>query len=91
MQNIEELARIEKLTLTPEEKEFIDVNAKVLEESFAALTQINTDGIEPMVSVIDVKNVLRNDVSSKMLSREELLKNAPEQYDGYFQVPKTID
>jgi len=48
------------------------------------------DGVEPLVSVLDLRNVLREDVAVKSFSREELLKNAPEQYDGYFQVPGTI-
>jgi len=58
---------------------------------FAALDAYDTDGIEPLVSVLDSFNILREDVSVKKLSREELLANAPEQHDGYFQVPATID
>jgi aspartyl-tRNA(Asn)/glutamyl-tRNA(Gln) amidotransferase subunit C len=90
MQKIEELAAIEKLTLSDEEKAFMEAKIKILEESFAALKQIDTKGIEPLISVMDMQNVLRDDVACKMLSRAELLANAPEQDDGYFQVPKTL-
>ena len=48
-------------------------------------------GVEPLVSVLDLNNVLREDVAAKAFSREEILKNAPEQYDGYFQVPAAIE
>jgi aspartyl/glutamyl-tRNA(Asn/Gln) amidotransferase C subunit len=44
-----------------------------------------------MFTVLDVKNVFREDVSKKFDSREVLLSAAPEQYGGYFQVPKAID
>jgi len=40
---------------------------------------------------LDSSNVMREDVASKLISRDELLKNAPEQHDGYFQVPAAIE
>jgi len=89
--NISEYAAIEKLRLSNEESSWIERCARFLEESFRELESADTDGVEPLVTVLDVKNVLREDTSYKMLSREELLANAPEQYDGYFQVPKTLD
>ena len=91
MQSIEKLASAKKLKLTDEEKDFIADKKKLLEDSFAVLAQINTDSVEPLVSVLGAENILRDDVAIKMISREELLKNAPEQYDGYFQVPKTLE
>jgi len=90
MQSIDELAATKKLRLTGEEKIFIGDKMKLLEDSFAVLARIDTDGTVPLISVPDTKNVMREDVSQKMISRDELLKNAPEQYDGYFQVPKVL-
>ena len=58
---------------------------------FSVLDDVNTDGVSPLVSVLDLHNVLREDVSCNSISRDELLKNAPEQHDGYFQVPAAID
>ena len=64
--------------------------ADELLDGFNALAGIDTDGVEPLVTVLDLQNVLREDVGTKMISREELLANAPMQCDGYFQVPKTL-
>ena len=47
--------------------------------------------MQPLVSVLDIKNVLREDIEAKTISRDEILENAPEQYDGYFQVPGTLE
>jgi len=58
---------------------------------FSALDAIDADGVEPLVSVLDLNNVMREDVSAVFISREELLSNATEQHDGYFQVPAAID
>ena len=60
-------------------------------DGFSAIDAFDTSGVEPLVSVLDLNNVMREDISAKFMPREELLKNAPEQHDGYFQVPATID
>jgi hypothetical protein len=49
------------------------------------------EGGEPLVTVLNVQNDFREDIAVKFMPREELLSNAPEQYDGYFQVPRTIE
>jgi len=91
MENIRDYEKMAKLELSENELERMSALADMLTGSFDALAQVDTDGVEPLVTVLDVKNVLRDDVAVKMLEREELLENAPEQYVGYFQVPKTLD
>ena len=58
---------------------------------FAALDAIDTNGVEPLVSVLSLHNIMREDVSLKAISRDELLANSPEKDDMYFQVPAAID
>ena len=90
MENIKEYEAMAKLDLPDEERQEISSLVIRLLEDFNSLAGIDTDGVEPLFTVLDVQNVLREDVSTKMLAREELLANAAMQYDGYFQVPKTI-
>ena len=90
MQTIKPYEAMAKLALTETEREELQSRAHRLTESFAALENIDTAGVEPLVTVLDIQNVLREDVSARMMPREELLENAPEQYDGYFQVPRTL-
>jgi len=80
-----------KLDLLENEREWISARADMLVESFTALGSINTDGVEPLVTVLDIQNILREDICVRTVTREELLANAPERYDGYFQVPKTLE
>ena len=64
---------------------------------FSKLDDVDVSGVEPLVSVLEHKNVMREDVVSKVFSRDELLANAPERLDGggrsdgYFSVPAAID
>jgi len=80
-----------KLNLSGSERVKIEKLADMLAESFKTLENIDVSGFEPLVTVLDMQNVLRDDVASKNISRDELLSNAPEQYGGYFQVPKTLE
>lgn len=80
-----------KLNLPEQERAFVLEKASMLLKSFDELSKINAEGVEPLVTVLNMKNIMREDVSFQMLPREEILKNAPEQHNGYFQVPKTID
>jgi aspartyl-tRNA(Asn)/glutamyl-tRNA(Gln) amidotransferase subunit C len=91
MKDIREYEVMGKLDLPENERRWVSDRADMLIDSFTKLANINTSGVEPLITVLDIKNVLREDVSVKMLPREELLSNAPEQYDGYFKVPKTLD
>ncbi len=90
MKNIKEYEAMAKLDLPEDERNLITEYAVMLTEQFGLFSSIDTDDVEPMYTVLEIQNVLREDVSGKMISREELLSNAPMQYDGYFQVPKTI-
>jgi len=79
------------LELSDAERVRIKERFDALVDGFCALDAFEVDGVEPLVSVLDLRNVMREDVASKLMTRDELLANAPEQLDGYFQVPATID
>jgi len=89
--NIDNYAKTARFSLTDDERNFISHHAENLLSDFAVIKNINTEGVKPMYTVLDVKNVLREDMAKKFESREVLLASAPEQYGGYFQVPKAID
>jgi len=79
------------LDLSESELAVIKVRFDAITDSFSALDAYDTDGAEPLITVLDLHNVMREDVSAKLISKDELLKNAPEQSDGYFSVPAAIE
>ena len=91
MRNFKDYEDMAMLELTESERKTLAGRFDAIADGFSALDKYDTSGVEPLVTVLDVYNVLREDVPAKLLPREELLKNAPEQHDGYFQVPATID
>ena len=80
-----------KLTLNEDEREWALAAVARLEDRFASLAAVDTENVEPLVSVLDMENVFREDVAAQLVSREELLAAAPEESDGYWQVPKTLE
>lgn len=55
------------------------------------LAEVDTDNIEPMSSVVDVKLRWRDDVVTDGDKSEAVLANAPEGEYGFFAVPKVIE
>lgn len=55
------------------------------------LAEVNTDGVEPLTAVIDLKLRLRDDVVTDGDMRDAVLANAPDAQHGFFAVPKVIE
>jgi aspartyl-tRNA(Asn)/glutamyl-tRNA(Gln) amidotransferase subunit C len=55
------------------------------------LGEVDTDGVEPLATVIDLKLRLRDDVVTAGDIRDAVLANAPEAQHGFFAVPKVIE
>ena len=79
------------LELSGSERAELAARFDEITNGFAALDAFDTSDVKSLVSVLDLHGVLREDEAEKFISRDELLKNAPEQHDGYFQVPAAID
>ena len=55
------------------------------------LAEVDTDGVEPLTAVIDLKLRLRDDVVTDGDVRDAVLANAPDAQHGFFAVPKVIE
>jgi aspartyl-tRNA(Asn)/glutamyl-tRNA(Gln) amidotransferase subunit C len=55
------------------------------------MQRVPTDGVEPMSHPLGGHQRLRDDVVTERDEREANLRNAPEQQDGLFLVPKVIE
>ena len=88
---IKTLESLTKINLTDDEKtaavEFFDFFI----QKFDMFENIGAENIEPLVTVSSLVNVMRDDMAEKMIGVDELLENAPEQYNGYFVVPRILE
>jgi aspartyl-tRNA(Asn)/glutamyl-tRNA(Gln) amidotransferase subunit C len=55
------------------------------------LNEVNTDGVEPLTTMTQEVNSLRDDVAKPDLIHQQVLQNAPKKDADYFRVPKVLD
>ena len=84
------LEKLNQLALTLEEQDEMLAFFAAREADWEALAQIDTENVERMVHVRPMINVLREDVPAQPFDRDDLLAQAPESMDGYWQVPRVL-
>lgn len=80
-----------KLELSQEEKEEAKKDMGRMLDYIDKLNELDTSGTEPMSHIFSMNNVFREDVVTNGDDRDDILKNAPEQKEGAFKVPKTVE
>ena len=88
---IEYVGILAKLELDKEEKEQAKKDMESMLDYIDKLNELDTTGVTPMSHVFPVNNVFREDIVTNGDDRENMLFNAPEQKDGAYQVPKTVE
>lgn len=90
-ETIDYVAILAKLDLTAEEREQAKIDMGRMLDHFDKLNELDTSAVEPMSHAFPLQNVFREDVVTNGDGSQETLKNAPEEKDNMFVVPKTFD
>ena len=90
-QDVEYVAALAQLDLDEATKERLVVELGDILSYMDKLNELDTDGVEPMMQVLEMTNVYREDEVRPSLDRETALKNAPKTDGEYFLVPKILD
>ncbi len=90
-ETIEYVGILAKLELSEKEKEQAKQDMGNMLDYIDKLNELDTTGVEPMSHLFAVNNVFREDTVTNTDCRDEVLANAPEQKDGSFVVPKTVE
>jgi aspartyl-tRNA(Asn)/glutamyl-tRNA(Gln) amidotransferase subunit C len=88
VKNIANLARIK---VADEDLEHLAGELSAILDWVEQLNGVDTDGVEPLASVVDVTLPLRTDVVSDGDCRDKVLANGPETEDSYYAVPKVVE
>ncbi len=89
--NIDHVAQLARLALTPEEKaKFAQQLGDVLHH-IEQLKKVDVTGVEPTAHAAPVFNVWADDVAKPGLPVDLALKNAPAQRDHMVVVPKVVE
>ena len=88
IKDVEHVAKLARLELTEEEKELYTKQLGDVLKYVDQMNEVDTSNVKPMAQVVDLVNVMREDEVIHDISKEELMKNAPEEENGFFRVPK---
>ncbi len=55
------------------------------------LDEVETDGVEPMTSVVEMRAPMRDDSVTDGNCRDKVIGNAPDGAEGFFSVPKVVE
>jgi len=90
-EQVQHVANLARLTLTPEEEERMTRNLNDILMFFQKLNELDTENVPPTSHALEVTNVMRDDVKRPSWPLEEVLRNAPEEENGMFRVPAVIE
>ncbi|PQV64145.1 aspartyl/glutamyl-tRNA(Asn/Gln) amidotransferase subunit C [Abditibacterium utsteinense] len=90
-QEIDQIALLSRLELSPDERENASDKLTQILGYFEKMSELDTNDVEPTMHALPAFNVLRADVVKPGLSREAALQNAPESAAGMFQVPRVVE
>tara|TARA_B100000963_G_scaffold311931_1_gene289093 strand:+ start:552 stop:839 length:288 start_codon:yes stop_codon:yes gene_type:complete len=55
------------------------------------LKKVNTDEVDPMLSVFNESMPMRQDIAKSNYSNKLIMKNSPKSNSGFFVVPKVVE
>jgi len=90
-EQVRHIARLARIAMSDEEIARLAPEVNNILGWVEQLGEVNTDGIEPLATVIDQKLRLRHDAVTDGDIRDDVLANAPEAQHGFFAVPKVIE
>ncbi|AAV89408.1 glutamyl-tRNA(Gln) amidotransferase C subunit [Zymomonas mobilis subsp. mobilis ZM4 = ATCC 31821] len=88
---VRKIAKLASIAVTEEEVTAMVPELNAILGWGEQLSAINTDGVEPLTSVIAQSQRLREDEVTVPDIRDALMANAPEAEHGFFTVPKVIE
>ncbi len=90
-EEVRRLATLARLRFTPDEEQKLAGEMTRIIGYIDQLEEVDVEGVEPLLHVLDLENVFRPDVPDQRITREQALANAPKSDGDYVRVPKVID
>ena len=88
---VRKIAKLSRIKIDSNTQETMKIELNNILSWVDSLQEVNTDGVEPMLSIFKDQMELRLDEVNSKCSRDDILKNAPEKKEGFFVVPKVIE
>ena len=88
---VRKVSKLAKIKINEQEETKLIVELNNILGWVDELKKVDTEKIEPMLSVFNESMIMRKDEVSSETTDELVLKNAPESKSGFFVVPKVVE
>ncbi len=85
------IAKLARIRITEDQQEAMAGELTEILNWVEQLSELDTEGVEPMTSVVEMSLPQRQDQISDGDCADKVLANAPEGAHGFFAVPKVVE
>ncbi len=85
------VANLARLEISQEQQETLVGQLSSIIGFVEQLSEVNTDDVKPLASVVDASLPLRKDEVTDGQKKEAILANSPEQNEDFFVVTKIVE
>ncbi len=89
--DVTKIAHLARLALSDEELSHYQEQLSAVLDYAARLNELDLTGVEPSAHAVGRRNVMRDDVVTPSLSREDALFNAAATAEGQFLIQAVLD
>ncbi|MCM2281167.1 MAG: Asp-tRNA(Asn)/Glu-tRNA(Gln) amidotransferase subunit GatC [Bdellovibrionaceae bacterium] len=89
-ETIRHIAKLARLEVTDAEANEFAAQLSAVFDHFQEIAQLDTAGVEPMITPSEIALYLRSDQVERQETVEDLLENAPEKSGHLFKVPPVV-
>ena len=88
---VKKVAKLARLKVDAKEEQNLKNELNDILEWVDKLQKVDTENIDPMLSVSNEPMPMREDMVTSKLDNKQILSNAPEKKAGFFVVPKVVE
>ena len=88
---VRRIAHLARIAVADDEVEHLKGELNAMLAFVEQLSEVNVEGVEPMVSVTPMAMKKREDVVTDGGIADDIVKNAPASEDHFFLVPKVLE
>jgi len=89
--DVKKVANLARLEISDDRVPALESELGAILSFVEQLSEVNTDGVAPMTSVVAMTQRLRADVVTDGDKAEAVLANAPDRVADFFAVPKVVE
>jgi len=88
---VAKIAKLARIRIEAEQMEPLAAELSNILGWIEQLNELDTEGVAPMTSVVEIEAPLREDEVNDGDCRDQVLANAPDVAEGFFLVPKVVE